>query len=675
MTSGDKFNSNIQSQYSTHRPNAGETKTVILLRASDGKVHRFDKDRIVLGAVGTADIRLSGEGVAPIHAVIEAQESRSLFTIYDLASETGLFINGKKVVTQILKINDQITMGRVTLQFSTETLTSTSPKDRYRESGGHKLFLDTTEDTSPLLLQEERDIQQIFDYRSTAKQALEVVMSWNDVILDVKHFVQKKHVSLGQKRNDDFIIPPSLQGGRFLLADYASGSYTIHLSQTMTGVLQQQGRLQKIEDVYHKNPLLTLNKSDFVKISIGDIDFYLSYSSAPPQLKLSKLFERDPLFLKIFSTSLVLTGLMVFSLMNVKVNQTIEAEQIPERIATILYNPQKFLPKVQPPVVKHTPAPHVTPSETKTPLPKPKPTAKINVEPTQKKPPKEVPKEMNVGDKKPKPAAEKPKSQGQAKEGAGVKAKGKEGTRGSQQAGKVSQAPPQNVALRPSSAAGVGRGGGNSQVEDFGNVDFLKGAGGKIENILAGTSARLGKSGERLKGFGGFNTLGNGGLALSGTGSGGGGTAEGLGGLTDQGRGGGRVGTGLGASGSGSGIIGGQARVMIRSGGPEETVVMGAIDADAVEAAINAHKDEFRLCYEREINAQTPNLAGRVGTSFVIGSSGKVTQAGIASTTLKHAGVEGCVIKVIKRIQFPIPRGAGVVQVTFPFKFSPIGKT
>jgi len=99
--------------------------------------------------------------------------------------------------------------------------------------------------------------------------------------------------------------------------------------------------------------------------------------------------------------------------------------------------------------------------------------------------------------------------------------------------------------------------------------------------------------------------------------------------------------------------------MVIRSGGPEEAVVMGSIDADAVEAALLAHKDEFRLCYEREINAENPSLAGRVGTSFVIGSSGRVTQAGIESTTLKNANTERCIIQVLKRIDFPIPRGAG----------------
>ena len=263
-------------------------------------------------------------------------------------------------------------------------------------------------------------------------------------------------------------------------------------------------------------------------------------------------------------------------------------------------------------------------------------------------------------------------AQGQAKEGKGARAKGNEGVRGSKNA--KANGKPQEAASRTSPNGGPGRGEGQSQVPDEGNLDMFKGSVNKIQNILGNSAAALGKGGEKLKGFGGFNTQGNGGLAIAGAGHGGGGDANTtLGGLSNNGRGGGRVGTGLGAAGSGTGIVGGSARVVIRSGGPEEAVVMGSIDADAVEAALLAHKDEFRLCYEKEINAENPNLAGRVGTSFVIGSTGRVDQAGIESSTLNNSNAERCIVQVIKRIEFPIPRGAGMVQVNYPFKFTPVG--
>jgi TonB family protein len=229
------------------------------------------------------------------------------------------------------------------------------------------------------------------------------------------------------------------------------------------------------------------------------------------------------------------------------------------------------------------------------------------------------------------------------------------------------------MAKRPSPQAGEGRGGGNSQVQDQGNVDLLKGAATAVQNILGNTADKLGKGGKELQGFGNFSTYGNGGKALSGTGKGGGGDAEGLGGLSDHGRGGGRVGTGLGAAGNGSGIIGGRTRVALRTGGAEEAVVNGSIDRNAIYAAILAHKDEFRFCYEDVINKPGVDKSavggGTVKTTFTIGSSGRVDEAGVENSTLDNAAVEGCVVKVLKRIQFPIPEGAGAVQVTFPFKF------
>jgi TonB family protein len=286
---------------------------------------------------------------------------------------------------------------------------------------------------------------------------------------------------------------------------------------------------------------------------------------------------------------------------------------------------------------------------------------------------------MNVGEDTSKSKGKGAKTQHAAqqaqekgKEGEGAAAKGAKGTRGQVNAAKGQEH--QDRASRASPQGGKGRGEGQSAAPDNGNVDLLKGMSARVQNILGNSAAQLGKGGEKIKGFGNFTTEGTGGLALSGGGHGGGGNAETLGGTSNKGTGGGRVGTGKGAVGTGTGIIGGQNRLpVIRTGGAEETIVMGAIDKDAVEAAILAHKDEFRLCYEREINAENPNLAGRVWTSFTIGSSGRVTEAGIASSTLKNANAERCVLGVLRRIAFPIPRGGGEVQVNYPFKFNSVG--
>src|SRR4051812_46881106 len=80
---------------------------VLTLQPKKGEepvVYRLNKERVVLGSVVSSDVRLVGEGIAPIHAVLEFGAQGP--TVYDLASESGVFVNGKKTVTQILKVGD-----------------------------------------------------------------------------------------------------------------------------------------------------------------------------------------------------------------------------------------------------------------------------------------------------------------------------------------------------------------------------------------------------------------------------------------------------------------------------------------------------------------------------------------------------------------------------------------
>lgn len=628
------------------------------------KVFRLHKDQIVIGSIGSADVQLVGDGISPIHAVIEVKASSEAM-VYDLASLTGVFVNGVKGVTQTLKTGDELTIGRVSLKFSVEDPAQWSAGKRVKEShDGRKLIQPEEEDLKPLLLEEGAQIEEIFDYRPAQKTALEVAMSWSDSILDVEHFVERNQIYVGSDRGNDFTIPSLLSSSRFPLASqHSDGNYAISLDPKMKGVVQRKGQvfdLDQIRSMLGAAPLV-LSKHEFAKISIDDIDFFLSYTAAPPKLKSRRIFETDPLFTKIILTSLTLTGLILFTISKMDPPQPIEVEQLPDRLAAIIYEPEKFIPKpkVEAPKNKAVEQPELV----KPKKPEPEKTVKIDLKPNQEVP-KEIPKTMVVAEKK--NSGPKQQKQDEAKEGAGARAKGKEGARGAQNAPKSNT--PQDMAKRTSPEGGEGRGGGNSQVQDQGNVDILKGAASTVQNILGNTAAKLGKGGSELKGFGNFSTLGKGGAALSGDGKGGGGDAEGLGGLADHGRGGGRVGTGLGAAGNGTGIIGGQSRVALRSGNGEETVVMGSIDKGAIEAAIMAHKDEFRLCYEREINADQPNISGQVRTSFTIGASGRVTEAGIVESTLRNANVEKCVLTVLKRIQFPIPVGASV-QVTYPFRY------
>ena len=653
------------------------------------KSFRVQKDRLVMGSVESADIRLVGEGVSPIHAVLEIGADRKA-VLYDLASDSGVFVNGAKGVTWTLKAGDSVTIGYHTLKFSLEDAASTRAQS-VPDAEGRQLFMNPEEDLAALLLQDSRGVSEIFDYRPTSARALEVVMSWYGTILDVEHFVDQKAVTIGNARKNDFGIPAILSagtGGAFSLVEHEGGSFTLNLDPKMSGVVQREGRLERVENLLKQGGGVTripIKQGEFAKVSVGNIDFYLSFTAAPPRLKRRKLLDNDPFFMKIMLSSLLLTVLLIIALSSLKVPDKLDAEQVPERIATILYQPEKYdfhpIPQFKPkePEKVQTPKPPEPPKKVKidiTPkkVTQPAPKTMIVKAPTQKQAPKEVVKA------KPEPkTVGASHAQAEAKEGKGARAKGAEGTRGSPTAAKNDEH--QVKAQGPKSTGGGGTTTSQSKSPDNGNVDLLKDAGTKIQNLLGASAARLGKGGNKLEGFGGFTTQGQGGLAIAGTGKGGGGNANTLvGGLADSGNGGGRVGTGQGAAGNGEGIVGGRSRVVIQAGGGGESVVSGEIDPGAINAAIQEHMDEFRNCYNREVNADESALSGTIVTDTELGSSGRVTNSGIASSSFqyansKHQGnVERCVAGVMKRIQFPLPEGSGTVEFRFPFKFSTASK-
>ncbi|MFZ9595737.1 MAG: AgmX/PglI C-terminal domain-containing protein [Bdellovibrionia bacterium] len=696
QTSGKKKLSEKERAEKWAYPEALKLPQVVVLQTlqgtqgSLGKTFKINKARVVIGSVVSADVRLMGDGVAPLHAILEVTEDEQsgefFATVFDLASDTGVFVNDQKVITQRLKKEDVLVIGRHQLKYRLDDL-SAHQKERTREIEGRTLFLNPKEELAPLLLLDQRDVEEIFDYRPTSKQALEGVMSWSGAILAVEHFVNRKKITLGSLRTSDFGIPSFLGQTSFDLITEQAGSQVLHLDSQMKGVIQKSGALQSIEQVYQSGLReIPLGKNDFVKVSLHEIDFYFSFTAAPPRLKRRKIFERDAFFSRIFSISALMTALILYTLTQVRVKQTIEVEQVPERIATILYQPEKFMRPQVKPAPKPTPTP--TPTPTKKAVepqkqPKPKPTVQVIVKhnaAAEKKPIHQV---MDVGPEaqKPKPSpkvkpvsaqatqAQSPREN--AKSGEGAKAKGASGSRGDSKL--QASGDPRKKMSRPSSRSGDSGASGSSQVVDEANVDFLKGAGGQLQNILGNSAAQMGKGGKVIQGFAHSSSGGTDGLAISGSAKGGGGDADAvLGGLGKRGSGMGRVGTGKGAAGTGTGTLGTTARVSIEDVEVDETVVMGSVDRDAIDAAIQAHRDEFRLCYEREINAEHPTLSGRVIVKMELGASGRITHAGIEKSSIQNINCERCIIQVLKRIDFPKPRGGGVVNFTYPFNLNEV---
>ncbi len=150
------------------------------------------------------------------------------------------------------------------------------------------------------------------------------------------------------------------------------------------------------------------------------------------------------------------------------------------------------------------------------------------------------------------------------------------------------------------------------------------------------------------------------------------------------------LGTGLGRRGDGLGA-GGGADLMgdglgtvshARAGRPQlaakrtgstasisDPIIVGALDRAAIDEVVRRHLSSIRYCYQRALTAN-PNLAGRVTVEFVIAKDGSVSRAGIGASSLGDPAVERCVEDRFLRMQFPSPRGGGLVVVRYPFVFA-----
>jgi two-component system cell cycle response regulator len=104
---------------------------VVLAGGNLGEMYKLGSESIVLGRGGTADIRLSDEGISRFHCRIRSDDGQ--LVVEDLQSRNGTFLNGTRVGISRLEDGDKIQVGRTTvLKFSFH--------DQLEESFQRKMF-------------------------------------------------------------------------------------------------------------------------------------------------------------------------------------------------------------------------------------------------------------------------------------------------------------------------------------------------------------------------------------------------------------------------------------------------------------------------------------------------------------------------------------------------------
>jgi TonB family protein len=92
----------------------------------------------------------------------------------------------------------------------------------------------------------------------------------------------------------------------------------------------------------------------------------------------------------------------------------------------------------------------------------------------------------------------------------------------------------------------------------------------------------------------------------------------------------------------------------------------GGLSADQIKVVVMANLTPLRNCYESEAS-HNPELKGYVSAKWTIGKNGRVTDATILSSTMNDGKVDACIVKVIKRWDFPPSPAPSTVE--WPFKF------
>ena len=92
----------------------------IIMKLNSTVIKEFntDQNEIIIGREPGSDIQIDNIAISREHACIV--NGPNDFFIEDMNSKNGIFINGKKITKKFLKTNDEVTIGKYSLQIILE---------------------------------------------------------------------------------------------------------------------------------------------------------------------------------------------------------------------------------------------------------------------------------------------------------------------------------------------------------------------------------------------------------------------------------------------------------------------------------------------------------------------------------------------------------------------------
>lgn len=453
-----------------------------------------------------------------------------------------------------------------------------------------------------------------------SQEVLEVRVLWGDTILDHAHFYEPKRITIGESRKNTFslsseALPDDMASFPLIEAD--GERLLINFTDVMNGEVVLKDQVLSLQQIKQSAKVqrtdngyqFALPAQSKVRLAVGELLFEISFVPAPKRLPPAVLNQMDHHLARSMGASFLIHGILILMMLFADESQ----QNLDEGF---LKQDNRF--------------------------------AQLIVRP------------------------QEPEKKKKKQESGGAKAKGKEGKMGKKNAPAVKRRAGQ-IKKNPDGTAPIDMQKTAKAVMDKltkkGLLGLLPGGGNKAGGII---SAK-GFGGDDANSLGGWqgskvgDALGGGGLGLKGGGGGGGGfsgASAGLGRIGTYGRGGGKGGRNWGRS----RLRRKRKRAVTVSTGPP--AIYGGLDRKIIQRIINQNRRRFKYCYEREL-IKNQQLQGKIHVWFQIEANGRVYKSKVSRTTMNNDRVEQCLVRRVRVMRFPAPKGGGIVVVNYPFIFRP----
>jgi TonB family protein len=639
------------------------------------EVFQSGESQIIIGQEGEAHLKLKGSEISTVHALIEKRQDG--YYVCDLGSQSGTFKNGKQVLDDRIQSGEELKIGPYRLEFSVglpkaapgpvPTMPLSAPTlakvEKVAEAKKPEIKKEEPKKEQPNVHNVQKpsaaviagvesvepykqpvglkgsyapvsEIKDLGEYIKPAKgSVVEVTVAWNERILDTYHFDSMQTVTIGSNPKNTISIPvfdervshPLIKIDsqvRVLITPDMNGEVRVNDTVTTINTLIIQGKLPREGAGY----AIPLDQSNVIKIELGsNVSVFIRFVAPTPKPIAAPFLLLATAELATLIVTTLFFGILgiYFAIYTPDVEEEQVVDQTPKKAAFIYDRPQRV----------------------------------------------ELKEEAKSAESATEAIKDKEKAPSRGEEGAASaampnksKSTEKKPTTPNPGTGKGVVKATTTAKAKPDSSA-------KSKAPDPTKTGIFSAFGSKgFNDQLSKTysgSGNLGGLAGQATGTGGQAALGAGntpGTGLKDIGAGGLGTATyGIAGVSTKGRGG-------GVSGYGTGGLGAKSRATVTPGGEGEEF-SGTIDKEAIRKVIRDNQRQIQACYEKALN-KNPQLYGKVTLQWDINESGRVSNAGVKSSSLKNSEVENCILSRLRLWKFPEAPSGTVAGVSYPFLFN-----